>query len=106
MGETASGERWWVAWSPRYGGQRCTAFLRLATSGDPRNARRGLAVLESPGNCPANIEPDLGHAVGVVCDDQTLPFFLLVPQKALERLDLQGVAEQPPRRKLSTMVHA
>jgi hypothetical protein len=55
-----------------------------------RSARTYVAGLESPGECPANIEPDLERAVGVICDDQTLPFFLFVPQKALEKTDFQG----------------
>jgi hypothetical protein len=55
-----------------------------------RSATTFVAGLESPGKCPANIEADLERAVGVVIRPDTLPFFLFVPQKALEKMDLEG----------------
>jgi hypothetical protein len=55
-----------------------------------RSAKTFVAGLESPGKCPANIEADLARAVGVFIRPDTLPFFLFVPQKALEKTDFEG----------------
>ncbi len=55
-----------------------------------RTAKSFLAGLESPGKCPARVEADPEHAAGVGIRPQTLPFFLFVPQKDLEKADFQG----------------
>lgn len=55
-----------------------------------RSAKTFVAGLESPGECPAIIEADPELAVGVVVRPDPYPFFLFVPQKALEETDFQG----------------
>jgi hypothetical protein len=55
-----------------------------------RAAKSFVSGLESPGKCPVDIDAALDGAVGVVVRPDTLPFFLFVPQKGLEKTDFQG----------------
>jgi hypothetical protein len=55
-----------------------------------RSAKTFVAGLESPGDCPVEIETNQDGAVGVVIRPQTLPFYLFVPQKNLEKTDFEG----------------
>ena len=65
-------------------------FSKLTRGEGVRFAKIFVAGLEPPGTCPADIEADPDRAVGVVIRPQTLPYYIFVPQKNLEKTDFEG----------------
>ena len=71
-------------------GSRAQEFPAQRARDAVRAAKSFLAGLESPGKCPVSVEADPERAAGVANPPDTLPFFLFVPQKALEKIDFRG----------------